>query len=115
MAIDVIIVNIAYLLTFTALAVREIYWLRIILTLSQLGQFAHAYMNVDYSKGVWTCIFIIINIYQIIMIYLNRRELVIPEEIRDLYENIFHTQSNREFLNFWDAGKVCQIEKNTWL
>ena len=39
MAIDVIIVNIAYLLTFTALAVREIYWLRIILTLSQLGQF----------------------------------------------------------------------------
>ena len=52
MAIDVIIVNMAYLLTFTALAVREIYWLRIILTLSQLGQFAHAYMNVDYSKGV---------------------------------------------------------------
>jgi len=35
MAIDVIIVNTAYLLTFTALAVREIYWLRIILTLSQ--------------------------------------------------------------------------------
>ena len=113
MALDVIIVNIAYLLTFTALAVREIYWLRIILTLSQLGQLSHAYMNVDYSKGVWTCIFIIINIYQIVMIYLNRRELVIPEEIRDLYENIFHTQSNREFLNFWDAGKVCQIEKET--
>ena len=43
---------------------------------------------------------------------MNRRELVIPEEIRDLYENIFHTQSNREFLNFWDAGRVCQIEKD---
>ena len=39
MALDVIIVNIAYLLTFTTLAVREIYWLRIILTLLQLGQF----------------------------------------------------------------------------
>lgn len=113
MTLDVIIVNAAYFLTFTALAVREIYWLRIILTLAQLGQLTHAYMNVDFSKGIWTCIFITINIYQIVMIYLNRRELAIPEEIRDLYENIFHTQSNREFLNFWDMGRVCQIEKGS--
>ena len=47
------------------------------------------------------------------MIYLDRRELTIPEEIKDLYQNIFHTQSNREFLHFWDAGKVCQVENDS--
>tara|TARA_Y100001970_G_C14109691_1_gene790170 strand:- start:577 stop:1206 length:630 start_codon:yes stop_codon:yes gene_type:complete len=113
MPADVVIVNIAYLLTFMALAVREIYWLRIILTLAQFSHLTNAYMNLDYSKGFWTTIFVIINIVQIVIIYLDRRNLPIPEEIEDLYKNIFHTKSRREFLKFWDAGKVCQVEKDT--
>lgn len=113
MPVDIIIVNIAYSLTFIALAVREIYWLRIILTLAQFGQLAHAFLRVDYSKGFWTTIFVIINIIQIIIIYLNRRDLPIPEEIKDLYENIFHTKSRREFLKFWDVGNVSQLENET--
>ncbi|SVD60222.1 uncharacterized protein METZ01_LOCUS413076 [marine metagenome] len=113
MPVDIIIVNIAYSLTFIALAIREIYWLRIILTIAQFGQLAHAYLRVDYSKGFWTTIFVIINIIQIIIIYLDRRDLPIPEEIKDLYDNIFHTKSRREFLKFWDAGKVCQLENET--
>ena len=113
MPVDIIIVNISYSLTFIALAIREIYWLRIILTIAQFGQLAHAYLRVDYSKGFWTTIFVIINIIQIIIIYLDRRDLPIPEEIKDLYDNIFHTKSRREFLKFWDAGKVCQLENET--
>ena len=33
-------------------------------------------------------------------------------EIKDLYDKIFYTKSNREFLKFWDKGKVCQIEND---
>ena len=113
MPLDFIVVNIAYFLTFTALAVREIYWLRIILTVAQILQLTHAYLNLDYSKGFWTFIFVIINVIQIIILYLNRKEIPIPEEIRDLYENIFHTKSKREFLKFWDAGRLCQVENET--
>ena len=40
-------------------------------------------------------------------------ELAIPEEIQDLYENIFHTKSNRKFLNFWSQGKLYHMEKET--
>ena len=72
MPADIIIVNVAYLLTFIALAVREIYWLRIILTIAQFGQLAHAYLNLDYSKGFWTLIFVIINLIQIIQIRLTQ-------------------------------------------
>ena len=113
MEVNIIIVNLAYFLTLIALTVREIFWLRIILTLAQFGHLTHAYINIDYSKGIWTLIFVIINIIQIILIYLDRRKLAIPDEIQDLYNNIFHTKSNREFLHFWDQGNVCQLEKET--
>ena len=107
-----IVTNIGYLLTFIALAIKEIYWLRIILTLAQVLQLTHAYLVDDPYKGFWTLIFVIINVYQIIILYLDRRDIPIPEEIKDLYEKIFYTKSNREFLHFWDKGKVCQIEKD---
>ena len=113
MEVNIIFVNLSYFLTLIALTIREIFWLRIILTLAQFGHLTHAYINIDYSKGIWTLIFVIINIIQIILIYLDRRKLAIPDEIQDLYNNIFHTKSNREFLHFWDQGKVCQLEKET--
>ena len=69
-------------------------------------------MNDDPSKLFWTTVFLIINIYQIINLYLDRRDLPIPEEIKDLYENIFHTKSRREFLKFWNSGRICHIEDN---
>ena len=107
-----IVTNFGYLLTFIALAIKEIYWLRIILTLAQILQLTHAYFVNDPYKGFWTFIFVVINVYQIIILYLDRRDLPIPDEIKDLYENIFHTKSNREFLNFWDKGRVCQLENS---
>lgn len=109
---EVISLNIAYFLTFMALAIREMFWLRIIITIAQFAHVSNAYMVGNTSKGAWTIIFITINIYQIIMIYLDRRELAIPDEIQDLYKNIFHTKSNREFLQFWERGRVCQIEND---
>jgi CRP-like cAMP-binding protein len=108
---EVISLNLAYFLTFIALAIREIFWLRIIITMAQFAHVLNAYMTDSISKGAWTVVFITINIYQIIMIILDRRQLAIPDEIKDLYKNIFHTKSNREFLQFWDRGKVCQIEE----
>lgn len=112
--VDFIVTNIGYLLTFIALAIKEIYWLRIVLTIAQILQFTHGYLmwsdGNDPSKMFWTFLFVIINIYQIVILYLNRREMPIPDEIKDLYENIFHTKSKREFLKFWDQGKVCQVE-----
>ena len=105
-----IVTNIGYFLTFIALAIKEIYWLRIILTLAQILQLTHAYLANDPYKGFWTFIFVLINVYQIVLLYLDRQELPIPDEIKDLYENIFHTKSKREFLKFWDAGEICQVE-----
>ena len=39
-------------------------------------------------------------------IYRDRQAGMTPEQIRDLYENIFSSISNWELLNFWDHGKI---------
>ena len=66
---DILLLHTSYFITLIALAIREILWLRIILTISQLGHLSHSYMNLDFNKGIWIIIFIIINIIQIIIIY----------------------------------------------
>ena len=104
MTADLLFLHLSYIITLIALAIREILWLRVILTVSQCGHLVHSYMNLDFNKGIWIIIFILINIIQIIIIYRDRQTLSIPEEIRDLYEKIFHIKSNREFLHFWDKG-----------
>ena len=110
MTIDIIFLHCSYLLTLLALSIRGILWLRIILTISQLGHLINAYLNDDINKGGWTIIFIVINLIQIMIIFRERRELLIPEQIRDLYENIFHTKTSREFLHFWNRGELMHID-----
>ena len=113
MTLDIIFLHCSYLLTLLALSIRGIFWLRIVLTVSQFGHLINAYMNDDINKGGWTIIFIIINLVQIMIIFRERRELFIPEQIRDLYENIFHTKTSREFLHFWDKGKLMHVDNKT--
>jgi len=113
MTLDVIFLHFSYLLTLLALSIRGILWLRIILTVSQFGHLINAYMNDDINKGGWTIIFILINLVQIMIIFRERRELFIPEQIRDLYDNIFHTKTSREFLHFWDKGEIMHVDNKT--
>ena len=113
MTADILFLHTSYLLTLIALSIREILWLRIVLTIAQCGHLIHAFMNQDINKSAWTIIFVLINFIQILIIFRERREMIIPEQIRDLYENIFHIKTSREFIHFWDHGKLQHIEKET--
>ena len=68
MTIDILFLHTSYLLTLIALTIREILWLRIVLTVAQHGHLVHSYLNGDINKGTWTVIFILINIIQILII-----------------------------------------------
>ena len=57
--------------------------------------------------------FVLVNIIQIIIIYRERKQLEIPEEVQDIYESIFHTNTDRQFLYFWDHGKIVFVENKT--
>ena len=104
---SVIILNIGYALTFIALAIREVLWLRITLTAAQISLFTYHYFYAENtSAAFWTAIFVIVNTYNIVKILMERRPKLIPEEIRDLYEGIFKSLTSNEFLYFWNMGTI---------
>ena len=104
---SLIILNIGYALTFIALAIREVLWLRTTLTAAQVSLFTYHYFYAgNNSAAFWTAIFVFVNTYNIIKILLERRPKIIPDEIRDLYEGIFKNLTTSEFLYFWNMGTI---------
>ena len=68
-----IILNIGYALTFVALAIREVLWLRITLTAAQITLFTyHYFYAANSSASFWTSVFVIVNSYNIFKIFLER-------------------------------------------
>ena len=107
---SVIILNLGYALTFIALAIREVLWLRTTLTAAQISLFSYHYFYAENtSAAFWTAIFVIVNTYNIIKILLERRPKIIPDEIRDLYEGIFKSLNSNEFLYFWNMGTIRSV------
>ena len=68
---SLIILNIGYALTFIALAIREVLWLRITLTAAQISLFTYHYFYAgNNSAAFWSAIFVFVNTYNIIKILL---------------------------------------------
>ena len=108
---SLIILNIGYALTFIALAITEVLWLRITLTAAQISLFTYHYFFANnQSAAFWTAIFVLINTYNIVKIFLERRPKMIPDEIRDLYEDIFKNLTTSEFLYFWNMGTIKSVK-----
>ena len=110
---NLILLNSGYFLVFLALAIREILWLRITITFGQSTLFTYSMLNGNYNIAFWNSLFVMVNIIQIIIIYRERQQLEIPEEVQDIYDTIFNTNTNRQFLYFWDQGKAGFVENKT--
>ena len=103
----IILLNFSYFLTFSALAIRDVLWLRIILISSQFWLFIFNYFfALNYSASFWMTFFILIDTYMVFKIFNERRIRLIPDEIRDLYDDIFRELTTNEFLYFWNMGTV---------
>lgn len=110
--IELFLVNFGYGCAFIALAIREVLWLRIILTLSFI---VRCYSSYSFSNNLnvafWNFLFILVNIVMIIRILDERRSRFIPHEIKDIKNTIFKNLTSKEFLYLWSLGKIQTINK----
>ena len=97
---NLMLLNFGHFLIFLALAIREILWLRITIIFGQSILFTYSMLNGNYNIAFWNSLFVMVNIIQIIIIYRERQQLEIPEEVQDIYDTIFNTNTNRQFLYF---------------
>tara|TARA_Y100001968_G_scaffold104173_1_gene94145 strand:- start:1033 stop:1680 length:648 start_codon:yes stop_codon:yes gene_type:complete len=97
--------HLGYLFTFLALSVKDMLRLRIILAIAQILLGIYQLSVSRFDVVIWNTIFTIVNIYHIIRIINERKIVFIPDEIKDIYNNIFNDFTTREFMNFWNLGK----------
>ena len=108
--ITFILVNLAYLMTFTALSIKEVLWLRVILACSHSMIFINNYYYAqNYNVAIWNFVFIVVNLIQVLRIYDDRKPRLIPEEFKDLYNSIFNELTSKEFLYFLQLGEKGEV------
>lgn len=98
--------NIGYLIGFSALAVRDILWLRNLMIVAQLLATYYAYATHNMYSVFWHCLFIGMNTVQVVRVIRERKPVPIPNHLQDLASKKFHSMTTREFLNFWNIGDL---------
>tara|TARA_B000000557_G_scaffold232408_1_gene206317 strand:+ start:91 stop:744 length:654 start_codon:yes stop_codon:yes gene_type:complete len=101
---EIIIQHLGFIFTFLALSVKDMLRLRVILAIAQILAGVYQVMIGRYDVVIWNGVFTIVNVYHIIRIINERKVVFIPDEIKDIYENIFSDFTTREFINFWNLG-----------
>ena len=111
----------SYFVNLVALLVRDILWLRSILMGAQMLMIISSVVrlfSLKVGEGdaaiflIANSIFFIINTFQVIRLLLERRPISLPDNLREIYTNLFSVMSRREFLYFWNTGKVNKIKKD---
>ncbi len=101
-----ILLHLGYILMLIALIVRDILWLRTILTSAQVSLFCYAMFQGNYPVAFWNIVFIGINVVQVVLIIRERKPIEIDPELIDLYKGTFSAMTPREFLYFWGLGQI---------
>ena len=105
-----IIIHLAYLITFIALSIRDVLFLRIVLSLACCLQVVYQYgFNNNPDIAFWNASFLAINLFQVVKIIKERSPVKIPDDIVDIYRTKFSDMTHREFLYFWSLGKQKDV------
>ena len=99
-----IIQHLGYIFTFLALSVKDVLWLRVILATAQIILGVYQFIEQRYDVVFWNAIFTIVNIYHIIRIINDRKPVLVPNEIKDIYDKIFFNLTTKEFMYYWNLG-----------
>lgn len=110
MEFKTILVHTAYTIFFIALIVKDVLWLRTIITIAGLCWLTFGHVTNDLGIVIWNIVFTGINIYQIIGIIRERRPVELAPDLLEIYSDCFSNMKKRDFLNFWNFGREIQLE-----
>lgn len=103
---DAILMNLGYVAMFLAMYVASQIRLRSLLIFYQVVTIWRAYVYIDnLNMLIWHALFFVLNAYRVYQLYLESREISIPQDLLDIKERVFNTMTPREFFQFWDLGR----------
>ncbi len=105
-----LLLNTGFILMALALAVRHALGLRSLLALAQASLSVAAAMHGNFNAALWQALFCLINLFWTLRLWRERRPIEIPDDIADLYHEVFPMLSRREFMSFWQTGRIDRFE-----
>jgi CRP-like cAMP-binding protein len=101
------LVHFSNILLLVSYSVRDILWLRWFAVAAALTNIPYFLSQPEtlWPPILWAGVFITINLYQILRIYLERRPVVLSEDEQKLYDMGFHSLRPREFVSLMLAGE----------
>lgn len=101
------LVHFSNLLLLVSYSVRNILWLRWFAVAAAVANLPYylAQTDVLWPPVIWGVVFMLINLYQIARIYLERRPVVLSAEEQQLYDLGFRALRPREFVSLLLAGE----------
>ena len=112
MTYEFLLINLGYGIVFLALAIKEVLWLRVTLSIAQgIIMYNNVVIAENYITAGWNLVFVIVNMVQIIIIYHDRKPRFIPEEYLDIYNGVFTSLTSKEFLYLLKMGDVIKTDK----
>lgn len=104
------IIHFAYFTTFVALAIRDVLFLRVVLSFANILQVVYQYgFNDNPDIAIWNALFLMINTIQVFKLLRERSPVKIPDDIEDIYRSKFSDMTQREFLYFWNLGQQKDV------
>ncbi len=110
MDLPIIIFNLSYVLVAAAYIVRDILYLRFIIIFAEALSIAYGLIIGNMIIAGWNSLFITINIIWVARLIKERKPVAIPDNLDYFYKNIFPNLTGREFLFFWDMGRISVVE-----
>ena len=104
------IIHIAKLITFVSLAIRDVLFLRIVVTFAIIVEVFYQLQIANKPDiAFWNCLFLMINTVQVFKLIRERSPIKIPDDIEDIYKSKFSDMTQREFIYFWNLGSQRDV------
>jgi CRP-like cAMP-binding protein len=101
----VYLVDLGYFLMLCGFLARDVLYLRCILIVAQSTLAAYGWLNGIPAIGAWNSVMVGINTIMAARIVHERRAVLLPDDLRPLYDRSFSALSPAEFLRWWGQGR----------
>ncbi len=108
--------NLSYLLLIISMAMRDIFWLRVIAIFSGLSGIAYDALWLHNPVGVfWESCFTLVNLAQWSLLVHEKRNSKLSAEEQALKNFLFPSVGNSAFRKLLDLGQLCDVPARTEL
>jgi hypothetical protein len=101
------LIHVANALYLCSYLVKDIFWLRALTVVAGLVllTFYAQQPSPLLAAIVWNVLFTVINVYQLVLLFLERRPVVLSEREQRLYQLVFRSLTPREFVKLLAVGR----------